>query len=52
MANPILQTVAEVANRERKKAIRRGDDVAAVVAALVQTWAQNLDKEGGRQSPA
>lgn len=47
MTSPVFETVAQIADRERKKAIRLRDDTAAVVAALVQAWAQHMDRKGG-----
>jgi hypothetical protein len=39
MTSPILETVVDVARRERKRAVRNSDYAWAIVTALVETWA-------------
>jgi hypothetical protein len=46
MSNPLLETIAEIAKVERKNAVKEGDYGWAVVAALVESWAQDADWEG------
>jgi hypothetical protein len=46
MPNPVLETIAEIAKAERKNAVKEGDYGWAVVAALVESWAQNAGQPG------
>jgi hypothetical protein len=41
MTNPVLDTLAEIAQRERKAAVRDGDYGWAIVTAIVESWATN-----------
>jgi hypothetical protein len=47
MTNTILETVAEIANAERKRALREGDYGWALVAAAVENWAIQEYRRGG-----
>ena len=51
MTNPILEAIAEIAQKERKNAVKDGDYGWAVFSALVEAWAQNVDRKGGGQNP-
>jgi hypothetical protein len=39
MANPLLSTLAEIARREGKIAVREGDYPRAILSAIVESWA-------------
>lgn len=45
MANPVLETLAEIAQRERKSAVREGDYGWALLSAIVESWATNAAQE-------
>lgn len=42
--NVVAETVTQIADRERKKAIRRGDYATAVIAGIVQYHAEQANK--------
>ena len=52
MNNPILEAIAEIAQKERKSAVKDGDYGWAVLSALVEAWVQNVDRKGGGHSPS
>jgi hypothetical protein len=44
MVNPVLDTIVEIAQRERKTAVRDGDYGWAIVTAIVESWAANASR--------
>ncbi|MGH9917408.1 MAG: hypothetical protein ACRD6W_00835 [Nitrososphaerales archaeon] len=46
MSNPVLDTLAEIAQRERKEAVRAGDYGWAIVTAIVEFWVTNASQLG------
>lgn len=49
MTNPVLETIADIAKAERKSAVKDKDYGWAVVAALVEHWAETAAREGGQR---
>lgn len=47
MANPVLDTIVEIAQRERKSAVREGDYGWAIVSAIVESWAATASQQQG-----
>lgn len=41
-ANPVAEVVAEIANRERKSAVKEGDYVWAFICAIVEGQARTM----------
>ena len=44
MPNPVLETIVEIAQRERKTAVREGDYGWAIVSAIVESWAASASR--------
>ena len=47
MGSPVLETIVEVAQRERKNAVREGDYGWAIVSAIVESWAASAAQQQG-----
>lgn len=47
MANPVLETIVAIAQRERKAAVREGDYGWALVSAIVESWATGASQNQG-----
>jgi len=46
MPNPVLETIVEIAQRERKTAVREGEYGWAIVSAIVESWAASASRAG------
>jgi hypothetical protein len=46
--NPLAQTIAEIAERERREAVREGDYVWAILCAIVEGHARQAAGYGRR----
>jgi hypothetical protein len=47
MTNPVLNTIVEIAQRERKSAVYEGDYGWAIVSAIVESWASSASQQQG-----
>lgn len=45
MANPVLETLADVAKRERRQAVRKGEYAWAFLSAVIEACATNAARE-------
>jgi len=44
MPNPVLEAIVDIAQRERKSAVREGDYGWAIVSAIVESWATSASR--------